>query len=169
MRTFATFVVAVVPVLLITATSGQSQKRSALSPQILSAKSVYFDNQTGAALVGERALAELKKWGHFQITDQHEREKADLVILLSADPYRGGYVLLADGKTGTVGGKGSIEADPVPNYNKAAPVRYAHLTVIEPASGKELWSSSRPWGGLLTGFNSAGERLIKSLEKQIRK
>jgi hypothetical protein len=88
---------------------------------------------------------------------------------LSADPYKGGAILLADGRTATVEKTGKVAVDPVPNYNKAAPVRYAYLTVIDPKTGKSLWSDSHQWGGLLTGFNSVGERLVKSLEKASRK
>jgi hypothetical protein len=40
--------------------------------------------------------------------------------------------------------------------------------VIDPKTGNNLWSDSHIWGGLLTGTNSAGERLIKELQKQMK-
>ena len=86
----------------------------------------------------------------------------------SADPYKGGYIISSEGQTGTVE-NGHIDEDRVPNYNRQAPVRYVFLTVIDPKTGDTLWSASHRWGGLLTGYNTAGERLVKKLENQSRK
>jgi hypothetical protein len=59
--------------------------------------------------------------------------------------------------------------DSVPTYNMSAPTRVAYLTVIDPCTGIKLWSDSHIWGGLPTGFNSAGERLISMFRKQVEK
>jgi hypothetical protein len=143
--------------------SAAAQKQMAQSPRILSAKTVYFKNQTGSDAVGNRALAQLKKWKKFQLVP--DPKQADLIFLLSADPYKGGNIILAGGQTGSID-DGHITEDPIPNYNKQSPTRYAYLTVIDPKTGSNLWSDKHLWGGLLTGFNSVGERLIKELEKQ---
>jgi hypothetical protein len=148
-------------------TASQDQERSTVAPKILSARSVYFDNQTGAAHVGENALKQLKKWGRFRIV--RDQKQADLMILLSADPYKGGHIATAAGQTGTVDSNGSIDMDSVPSFHKLAPVRYAYLTVIDPKTEENLWSDSHQWGGLLTGFNSVGGLLVKRFEKQMRK
>lgn len=152
--------------LLLAAPASFAQKQLARSPRILNAKTVYFLNKTGSDRVGSEALARLKKWKKFQIVA--DRSQADLIFLLSADPYRGGNVLLASGQTGTINEDGRITEDPIPNYIKASPVRYAYLAVIDPATGENLWSDRHVWGGLLTGFNSVGARLISKLEKQTR-
>ncbi len=144
-----------------------AQKQLARSPQIQSAKTVYFDNRTGSDAVGAATLAQLKKWGRFQIVS--DKKLADLVFLLSADPYNGGYIIFASGQTGTMDSNGHIQEDRIPNYNRQAPVRDAYLTVIDPKTGQNLWSDSHVWGGLLTGTNSVGERLVKKLQKQIEK
>jgi hypothetical protein len=103
------------------------------------------------------------------ISSRARQEFADLVLLLSADPYHGGYIIFASGQTGSVDSRGNVQEDRVPNYNKQAPVRDAYLTVIDPKTGRNLWSDSHVWGGLLTGANIVGERLVKKLEKQIGK
>lgn len=143
-----------------------AQKQLAQSPRILNAKTVCFLNRTGSDPVGDRALAQLKKWNRFQIVSQ--LKDADLVFLLSADPYKGGNVLLSSGQTGSLDDRGHISEDPVPNYNKASPARYAYLTVLDPKTGENLWSDQHAWGGLLTGFDSVGARLIAKLEKETK-
>jgi len=159
--------VRVVLVGVIATTPIVAQKQPANSPQILTAKTIYFDNRTGSDAIGKNALAQLKKWGKFQVVQ--DRKQADLIFLLSADPYRGGNLILAGGQTGSVDSDGHINEDKIPNYNKQSPTRYAYLTVIDPKTGENLWSAEHLWGGLLTGFNSVGERLVKELEKQTKK
>jgi hypothetical protein len=151
---------------LLVATPVPAQKQLAQSPRILSAKSVYFQNQTGSDAVGKNAMAQLKKWGKFQLVA--DPELADLVFLLSADPYKGGNIIFASGRTGSTDDS-HISEDPVPNYNKQSPTRYAYLTVIDLKTGDNLWSDKHVWGGLLTGRNSVGERLIRGLENQTKK
>jgi hypothetical protein len=159
--------IVVFTILALGEVSAQRNEPSRLSPLLLAAKSVYFDNQTGTPKVGEKALERLKKWGRFQIAQ--DRRRADLILLLSADPYKGGYLVFADGTTGTIDKTGKIDEEPTPYYNRAAPVRYAYLTVIDPHTGEKLWSEDARWGGLLTGFNSVGERLIAALQKQMKR
>ena len=144
----------------------RGQKQIAQSPRILSANTVYFVNQSGSYAVGKNALAQLKKWGKFQLAS--DRKQADLILLLSADPYKGGNIVFASGQTGSTE-NGHVTEDPVPNYNKQSPTRYAYLTVIDPKTGDNLWSDKHRWGGLLTGFDSVGERLVKELESQTKK
>jgi hypothetical protein len=55
-------------------TSSHAQKQLAKSPKILSAKTVFFDNQTGVDTVGTAAVAQLRKWGRFQIV--HDKQTA---------------------------------------------------------------------------------------------
>ena len=146
--------------------AAQPQKQLARSPRIQSAKFVYFEDKTGVDAVGNKALAQLKKWGRFQIVQ--DRKQADLIFMLSADSYRGGTIIASGGQTGTIE-NGRIDEDRAPNYTRQSPVRYVFLTVMDPQTGDTLWSGSHRWGGLLTGFNSAGERLVKKLEGQARK
>jgi len=143
-----------------------AQKQMAHSPRILNAKTVYFENQTGFDAVGRNTLDELKRWGKYKIVN--DRKEADLILLLSADPYRGGEVLLASGQTGTIE-NGHFNEDAIPTYNKLSPTREAYLTVIDSKTGANLWSDKHVWGGLLTGFNSVGVRLLKKLESQTKK
>jgi hypothetical protein len=146
--------------------AAHSQNGPSPYSQIRVAKTVYLDNQSGSDAVGREALAQLKKWGEFQIVN--DRTQANLIFVLSADPAKGGNIIFSAGQTGTVQ-DGRVEEDQVPTYNKQAPVRYLYLTVVDSKNGEKLWSDSHKWGGLLTGFNSAGARLVKKLEKEVKK
>ena len=86
--------------IFLLASSAPAQKQLAHSPRILNAKTVFFLNTTGSDAVGSEALAQLKKWGKYQIVS--DRTQADLLFLFSADPYHGGDVLFASGQTGTI-------------------------------------------------------------------
>jgi hypothetical protein len=151
--------------MFLTAATAVAQK-PAQSSRILSAKTVYFENKTGSHAVGKNALAQLRKWRKFVVVPN--AESADLIFLLTADPYRGGNIILSGGQTGNVDNQGHIEEDRVPDYNKQSPTRDAYLTVIDTKTGESLWSHSHVWGGALTGFNSVGARLITQLESQTR-
>jgi hypothetical protein len=151
---------------LLVATPAIAQKQLAQSQRFLSAKFVYFNNQTGSDAVGKNALAQLKKWGKFQLVS--DPKEADLIVLLSADPYKGGAIVFASGQTGSVN-NGHVTEDSIPDYNKLSPTRYAYLTVIDAKTGDSLWSRKHVWGGLLTGFNGVGQRLVKELESWPKK
>ena len=138
-----------------------------ISPKIHAAKTVFFDDQTGVPAVGKDALAQLEKWGRFQIVT--DKSQADLILLLSASAPRGSHVIYSGGQTGTVDKSGTIDEDAVPNYHRSAPVRDAYLTVFDGKSGESLWTDSHIWGGLVTGRNSAGARLISQLKREMKK
>lgn len=165
MRCAAYGTIAVFALLLPISSAGK--KHSDLAPKILSAQSVYFINRTGSVAVGREALERLKKWGRFQIVN--DPKGADLILVLDVEPYKNGNIIFSGGQTGSINDHGELKEDPVPNYNKQAPTRYAYLTVISPRSRRALWSADHQWGGLLTGFNSVGARLVNRLKKDIEK
>jgi len=167
MRDTAYLVAAFVVVSLAAWSPARAQDQQAKTAKILAAKTVFFDDQTSDAAVGAATLDELKRWGQFQIVPV--QGEADLIILLSVDPYHAGSAVLPDGKIGVIDADGKVEETPVTDHKKSASSRDAYLTVIEPKGNEVLWSDSHAWGGVLTGTNSAGERLVKKLEKDLGK
>ena len=123
-------IVLCVVAVLVAAIPGYTQRELAKSPKMMSAKTVYFEDRTGADAVAAATVAQLKKWGRFQVVK--DKKEADLIFMLSADPYKGGYIVLASGGTGTMDENGNVKEDRVPNYNVQAPVRDAYLSVIDP-------------------------------------
>jgi hypothetical protein len=138
-----------------------------ISSKILAAKTAFFEDRSGVLEVGKAALDELKKWGRFQILS--DKTQADLFFVLSSSPPKGGHIIYSGGQTGTIEKSGTIDEDPIPNYHKSPPVRAAYLTVFDVKTSELLWTDSHRWGGLLTGSNSAGARLISQLKKEMKK
>jgi hypothetical protein len=73
-----------------TAAFAKGHKHTPLPAKVLSAKTVYLENKTGYEKFSDRAYDELEKWGRFRVVDSVK--DADLVFLLSASVYHGGYV-----------------------------------------------------------------------------
>jgi hypothetical protein len=148
-------------VVILAASAASAQDQLAQLPQFLSAKTIYLKNQSGSDTAGANAVAELKKWNRFRVVEN--QKQADLILLLSLEPYRG-----PDSASDNDGDLDKGDVGHGPHWNQQKPTRYAYLTVIDPKSGMGLWTAEHIWGGLLTGFNSAGERLVKELEKQTK-
>jgi len=177
--------VVLVAVVIFTTDAAAKDKHLPLPPQVIAAKTVYIDNQSGIAKLGDRCYTEIQKWGRFQVVQ--DRKQADLIFLLSAREYNGGYVTTggettstvnASGDinattngnqtTGTVNTSGTINSTTSPAYTQPVTVGYTYLTVIDPKTGDNLWSDSKRWGNLYTGFHSATKSLIDELEKRIK-
>lgn len=122
-----------------------------ISALVLNAKFVYLDNQTGNSAVGRDALRELAGWGRFHVVGQNE---AQLLMVLSTEEFTDDeFPDLGDFDSGDL----KLPRKPL----------NAFLTVIDKATGDRVWIDSRPWGGLLTGENSAGRRLIARFRKHV--
>lgn len=137
--------------------AGKSPKSRLLPVKLLIAKSVYFDNETGFAAVGADAIRELKNWGRFRVVES--RDRADLVFVLSSEAYSDEVDDLGPGNNT------NFEPDWFLHFHYRP--ANAYLTVIDTITGDTLWAGSHVWGGLLTGFNSAGRRLVHRLRKQV--
>lgn len=147
-------------------------KHLPLPPQIAKATTVYIDNQSGLADIGDRCYTQIEKWGRFKVV-QNPKD-ADLILLLSAKEYTRGYVTSGGGSTstvntsgnqttGTINTSGTVNTTAEPSYTKPVTVGYTYLTVIDPRTGDNLWSDSKQW----VIFRSATKGLVDSLMKRI--
>jgi hypothetical protein len=119
-----------------------------LSPKIAQAKSVYILCDAcprGMAVAWSAAFQELEDWGKYDVTP--DPKKADLVFILSANPYLGDYVT-RDGpdKRGTV-------------------VDITYVNVVDPQTGENLWGDWRQWGSFRVA--KATRDLIEELRMQL--
>jgi hypothetical protein len=114
-----------------------NEKRPSLPTSVVSARTVYVDNQTTSAELQNTAYMELSKWGRFQIVDAPQ--KAEIVLRLS----NGNYVKLVPG-----GGKVPAHEPKIAKQNwigadEAVPPGFTRISVIDPKSGSSLWSDIR--------------------------
>jgi len=133
---------------------------SPLPFSILSARTIYIDNQSGFAELSNVAYLELSRWGRFEPAES--AAKADLSIVLTGSSY---VRVLAANETPTFDAK-KVGLRPA-ELPEAAPVGYTRVTLQEVKSGKTLWSGlvktdgPRVKGRLLDGFREAYEQTDK--------
>ena len=112
------------------------RKYAPVPDKVLKAKTVYLDDQSGYPGVTDKAYRELTKWGRFKVVST--RTEADLILLLSARAYTGGYMTTSSGQVNPTGGGGI--------YGQASSIGiplvevYGYLTLIDPSNGEMVWS-----------------------------
>ena len=114
-----------------------NEKRTSLPSKVLSAATVFVDNQTTSAELLNTAYTELSKWGRLQVVDT--AQKADIVLRLS----NGNYVKFVPG------GEAAAPVDPKASKqsfvgaDEAVPPGSTRISVIDPKSGNSIWSDIR--------------------------
>jgi energy-converting hydrogenase Eha subunit E len=121
----------------------------ALPPKVFAAKSVAVVCDACPRMMakaGPAALEALMAWDHYTLIA--DARKADLVFVVSANPYLGDFAS-RDG----------------PDRRPVA-VDITYVNVVDPRTGENLWGDSRQWGYMLVG--KATRDLIDEFEKQLR-
>ena len=114
-----------------------NEKRAPLPSRVLSAVTVFVDNQTTSAELLNTAYTELSKWGRLQVVDT--AQKADIVLRLT----NGNYVKFVPG------GENTPVAAPKPGQqnfvgaDEAVPPGSTRISLIDPKIGNSLWSDIR--------------------------
>ena len=150
MKTSALFFLVIICASFVGSSSAlarQEGRPSALG-QIKQADSAAIDCSAcprGLAKAGKTAEQELLAWKRFRLVG--DPKKADLVFMLSANPYLGDYLT-----------RKGLDTRPVK-------IDGAILTIIDPHTGRELWSDSRHWGSLRVA--SATRALIDELRSEM--
>lgn len=150
-------------VLVVSSNTPAKSKHAPLPDLVLQAKTVYIVNLAGNAAFRDKAYDEITKWARYKVVSK--REDADLIFVISAREYTTTMVTNSN-TTGTVDGSGNVNLQ---GQSQTSTVEHGitFLTVADPKSGDELWSDSKAWGSLLTGFHSATRGLIENLRKRI--
>jgi hypothetical protein len=117
-------------------------------PKVSAAKTVYIDCDgcvRGMAAAWKAAFEELEDWGRYDVIP--DPQKADLIILLSANPYAGDFVT-RDG----------------PDM-RAMKVDVTYMNVVDPRTGANLWGDSRQYGSFFVA--KATRALIEELRTRL--
>jgi hypothetical protein len=135
-----------------------NDKHASLPASVISARTVYVDNQTSSAELYNIAYTELSKWGRFEMVDTPQ--KADIVLRLS----NGHSVRFVPG------GENAPTADRVAgkqnwtSADEAVPPGSTRISAIGPKTGNSLWSDIRKTDNpktathMLDGFRAAFEQ-----------
>src|SRR5580658_3809940 len=117
-----------------------NEKPAAVPAKVLSAKTIYVDNQTNDAELQHDAYMGLSKWGRYDIVDSPQ--KADLVLRLSGS----GVVKFVPGGEATATYNPKPVSESSADREELAPPGCTRLALIEPKSGTLLWSDVRKTG-----------------------
>jgi len=124
-------------VLLLPPLAQANEKRPSLPTSVLSARTIYVDNQTTSAELQNTAYTELSKWGRFQIVDAPQ--KAEIVLRLS----NGNYVKFVPGGETVPAHDPKVENQNWMGADEAVPPGSTRVSVIDAKSGNSLWSDIR--------------------------
>jgi hypothetical protein len=132
----------------------------ALPQTVLSAHTVFVDNQTTFTELEYTVVLELNKWDHFQLAG---RDKADLVLVLSSGTH---VHAIPDGQYPRTTGLNAFTEESVP-------AGHTRIALLDPKSGATLWSDiHRTEGGkvknghLLDELRQAYQEAEKARSKQ---
>jgi len=140
--------------ILLCACACFASRHAPLPPALMSAKTLYIENNSGEAKLADRCYDELSKWGRFKIVS--DPKQADVIFQIGTHARTYGY-------------SGHSTTDANGNSNTSLTEDRASFTTISvvDATGKVLWSDTRRWGSLFTGFRSATREVIKELKKRM--
>jgi hypothetical protein len=142
-----------------------NEKRGAVPSRVLSAKTIFVDNQSNDAEIQHDAYLGMSKWGRYEIVDSPQ--KADLVLRL----FGSSVVKFVPGgdRAATYNPRPASESPAA--GEELAPPGCTRLTLIEPKSGAALWSEVRKTSNaqekskLLEGLHEAVDQQEKSHSK----
>jgi hypothetical protein len=133
-----------------------NDKRGTLSSKVLSAKTIYVDNQTNDAELQHDAYMGLGRWGRYEIVDSPQ--KADVVLRLSGSSVVN--FVPGGNPTGTYNPKPVSENSA--GTQELAPPGCTRIALIEPKSGTTLWSDVRK-----TSNAQEKSRLLEGLHEAV--
>ena len=136
-RVFAAFTLFVLFGTITSQANDKHDKRASLAASVVSAKTVYVENQTTTAELQNTAYTELLKWGRLQIVDSPQ--KADIVLRVS----NGNYVKFVPGGENPPASKPKAGNQDFAGADEAVPPGSTRISVIDPKTGNSLWSDIR--------------------------
>jgi len=152
---------------LVLAGVGYAKKQKLPLPQqVMTAKTVYIDNRSGYAAPGDNAYDEIRKWGRWQVVDSPT--KANVVLLISAKEYSGGYTSSThQTTTGSVSSSGDVNVQTSGTTTTSAVMsEMTFITLLDPKSGEPLWTNARGEGRSVWS-KSPIHGLVKELRHRI--
>lgn len=127
-------------------------KHAVLPMKVLTASTIYVDNQTTSAELQNTAYMQLLKWGHFQLVESPQ--KADLILRLSG----GTFVKFVPASGESPGYPPKSSRQDALGADESVPSGSTRLSLIDPKTGALLWSDIRK-----TGDSKAASHMLDGL------
>jgi hypothetical protein len=137
-------------------------RHETLPPKVMSARTIYVDNQSNDAELQHDAYMGLSRWGRFSIVDAPQ--KADLVLRL----FGSSLVKLVPAGSASATYNPTLVSAKSTEIEELAPPGYTRIMLVEPKSGNPLWSETRKTtngqekGKLLDGLHEAVDQQEKN-------
>lgn len=129
-----------------------------LPAKVLSAKTVYIQNDSGFADIADKAYSQLKSWGRYRVVDT--KQHADLVLIFTATSEQ------TEGTTPTHVSTYNYQTGAWTSGTATAPStdtwHYTQVKLVDPETDDVAWADRRIWGK-----HSATEELIKALRERV--
>lgn len=149
--------------LMGTAFAGQ---HAPLPPALMQAKTVYIDNQAGRAAFADKCYQELTKWGRFKVVS--DPKSADVIFRITSMTRSTGLHGSTSSRTNGTYDSGTYDSTTTGDVNlREAHASFTRIDMVEEKTGQVLWSDTRSWGNLFTGFRSATKAVVKELRKRM--
>ena len=138
----------------------QDKVYAPLPDKIATAKTVFIVNDSGTAKFGDELYRQIKNWNRWQVVT--DKEKADLILVLSQQESVAGYVSSASA---------TVAGPTVSGTGVAVPVKTQRwfLHVINASSGEKLWTVDASMGGKLwRSWGSIAKSLVGDIQKRLQ-
>jgi hypothetical protein len=158
-RNFAAAILLLSVAPMLSAKNKQTVEHAPLPAKVLTAKTVFIQNDSSYADLADKAYTQLKAWGRFQVVDA--KEKADLILVLtSASTQTQGsgseWMSMCNFQTGACAG-GSVPSSKTNTWN------FSRVKLIDASTGDTAWADQMVWGAKY----SATVELVKALRQRI--
>lgn len=133
-----------------------------LPDKIVTAKTVFFMNESGTARFGDDLYRQIKAWNHWDVVT--DRDKADLILVLSASDSVPVVVT-----TASVTASGQSASGTRMTTSGRMETQHWHLYVMDAKTGENLWRSDASMGGKLwRSWGSIAKSLLSDIQKRLK-
>jgi outer membrane protein assembly factor BamB len=133
-----------------------------LPEKIVTAKTVFFMNESGTARFGDDLYRQIKAWNRWDVVT--DRGKADLVLVLSPSDTVPVVITTA---SATASGQSASGTRTTTAGNMQT--QHWHLYVIDAKTGENLWRADASMGGKLwRSWGSIAKSLLSDIQKRLK-
>lgn len=138
----------------------QQKAYAPLPDKITAAKTVFLENDSGTAKLGDELYRQLQSWHRWEVVT--DKAKADLILVLSQQDSVAGVVSTASATAVGQTASGTAVAVPVKTSRW-------YLHVIDTNTGQKIWTADASMGGKLwRSWGSIAKSLLGDIQKRLQ-